>query len=522
MFDSHVCCDTLLLGWSNIDSMAQYQNADQKRDRETSRLVSKDVGTHERQRGNHLQESGSSPSSSSTIKDTTIDNGSVHYEFGGPWGTGAMTIGFPLLMYYMWIGATFYGGSFPLPSAEQSLTDFITSLVQLVYKEAFPSLYACKIYWMFILFQAVCYVFLPGVWSYGKPLHHLGGKKLRYYCSGLWSLWVSIIVGGALHYSGIFRLYELLDEFGPLMSVAIISGFEIAIFAYVFAIVRGVQHRMSGNFIYDFFMGAELNPRIRILDLKMFFMIRLPWNILLALACATAARQYELYGYVSAEVWFLILAHFLYTNACAKGEECTTTTWDIYYEKWGFMLIFWNIAGVPLSYCHAILYCANHLSTLTEWAYPSLRTPSLAFLFISYLFAYWVWDTIGSQKNNFRAQEHGTLTGRNAFPQLPWNTIKNPKVIKTATGDSILIDGWYRYGRKIHYTCDIYFAIAWAVVAGFESPFPWFYPVFFTCMVLHRAHRDIQRCRANYGRSWEEYEKAVPYIFIPVSFIYHI
>ena len=25
---------------------------------------------------------------------------------------------------------------------------------------------------------------------------------------------------------------------------------------------------------------------------------------------------------------------------------------DMYYEKWGFMLIFWNLAGVPLSYCH--------------------------------------------------------------------------------------------------------------------------------------------------------------------------
>ncbi|KAF7951477.1 hypothetical protein EAE96_006786 [Botrytis aclada] len=182
---THFCCDRLLLGWSSINNMAQSQNADQRRDKKTSRLESKDGEVHERQRGNHRQESGSSLSSSTIKQDATINDSSMHYEFGGPWGTGAMTLGFPLLMYYMWIGATFYDGYFPLPSAEQSLIDFIISLAKLVYEEAFPHLYAWKIYWAFILFQAVCYVVLPGVWSYGKPLEHLGGKKLRYYCSGV-------------------------------------------------------------------------------------------------------------------------------------------------------------------------------------------------------------------------------------------------------------------------------------------------------------------------------------------------
>ncbi|EPE30115.1 hypothetical protein GLAREA_12838 [Glarea lozoyensis ATCC 20868] len=442
-----------------------------------------------------------------------------HYEFGGPWGVSAMMIFFPLLMYYMWIGATFYDGKLPLPRSQQSITEFVSSLGSLVYEEAFPSFRAWKIYWSFIVFEAACYCLLPGVWSTGKPLHHLGGVQLKYYCSGVWSLWVTIITAGTLHLTGLFKLHTLLDEFGPIMSVAIISGFVVAFIAYFSAIIRGAQHRMSGNFIYDFWMGAELNPRLfGILDLKMFFMLRLPWNILLALSCAAAARQYDQYGYVSAELWFLVMAHFLYTNACAKGEECTTTTWDIYYEKWGFMLIFWNLAGVPLSYCHAILYTANHLSTITSWTYPSLRTLLLTCLFTSYLIVYWIWDTINSQKNNFRAHQAGTFVPRSAFPQLPWQTLKNPKFIKTTTGDNLLVDGWYKYARKIHYTCDVYFAVAWAVLAGFKSPFPWFYPVFFTCMIAHRARRDVRRCEVKYGDSWVEYKKMVPWLFVPYIF----
>lgn len=36
-------------------------------------------------------------------------------------------------------------------------------------------------------------------------------------------------------------------------------------------------------------------------------------------------------------------------------------------------------------------------------------------------------------------------------------------------------------------------------------------------MISHRALRDIQRCRAKYGEAWTQYEKEVPYLFIPVS-----
>ncbi len=110
---------------------------------------------------------------------------------------------------------------------------------------------------------------------------------------------------------------------------------------------------------------------------------------------------------------------------------------DMYYEKWGFMLIFWNLAGVPLSYCHCTIYLANHDPATYHW-----NRYFLAFLYVAYLFVYWVWDTTNSQKNRYRQQERGTTVFRKAFPQLPWQTIKNPKTITAADGSKILVDGW--------------------------------------------------------------------------------
>jgi delta24(24(1))-sterol reductase len=239
-----------------------------------------------------------------------------------------MMVGFPLLMYYMWIGATYYDGKFPTPDGGQSLSEFFNHLGHLAYTGAFPHLKAWAIYWSFVVVEGIFYLLMPGVYAEGKPLPHLGGQKLQYYCSGMWSLWSTLAITGALHYTGIFKLYTILDEFGPIMSVAILSGFLVSVVAYFSALYRGAEHRMTGSFLYDFFMGAELNPRLfGWLDFKMFFEVRLPWYILLLLSLGTAARQYEQFGYVSGEVGFLIMAHFLYANACSKGEGLITTTW---------------------------------------------------------------------------------------------------------------------------------------------------------------------------------------------------
>lgn len=104
---------------------------------------------------------------------------------------------------------------------------------------------------------------------------------------------------------------------------------------YVISGVMGKHHRMSGNFFYDYFMGACLNPRIGHVDLKMWAETRVPWPVLFFISLSCLIKQYETRGYITAPAFFMVLAHFLYSNACQKGEECIITSWDMFYEKDG-------------------------------------------------------------------------------------------------------------------------------------------------------------------------------------------
>ncbi|KAB8067096.1 ergosterol biosynthesis ERG4/ERG24 [Aspergillus leporis] len=394
---------------------------------------------------------------------SSTDGSSDEFEFGGSFGAALLMTGFPLLMWYMWI--------------------------------AYPTAKSWAIYWTFFILEAVMYCYMPGVSSFGRPLKHEGGKRLPYYCSAYCSFYATLAIAAVLHFTRAFPLYTLIDEFGSIMSVAILSGFLNSFIVYIQARVRGRTHRMSGSPVYDFFMGAELNPRIGIMDFKMFYEVRIPWFILFLITCSVAARQYEIYGYVSAE-----------------AEQMIITSWDMYFEKLGFLLTFWNMAGVPFTYCHCALYLANHNPSEYRWNRYGLLVFS-----VLYIFFYWVWDSANGQKNAFRHQEKGQLVKRNTFPQVPWQAIENPKIIETDTGDNIMIDGWFAIVRKPNYVPDMFFSMSWGLITGFKSPFPWFYFVFFMIMIIHRTNRDIKRCRRKYGEAWKRYEREVPYLFIPVS-----
>ena len=127
----------------------------------------------------------------------------------------------------------------------------------------------------------------------------LNYKTLMYNCNALSCLYATLVTSAALHYFNIFRLTEIIDNYGHLMSVSMIFGFGVSLITYLYAVLTGTATRMSGNFFYDYFMGACLNPRLGSIDLKMWAEVRIPWVIVFFLSVSGACKQYETYGYVT-------------------------------------------------------------------------------------------------------------------------------------------------------------------------------------------------------------------------------
>lgn len=143
----------------------------------------------------------------------------------------------------------------------------------------------------------------------GLPVPSLGYKTLMYKCNALPSLVVTLITAAVLHTTHIFRLTAIIDNYGHIMSVAMIYGFVVSFGMYFFAVATGTQMRMSGNFIYDVFMGASLNPRLGPIDLKMWAEVRIPWVIVFFLSVSGACKQYEQFGYVTPVCSTLLLTY---------------------------------------------------------------------------------------------------------------------------------------------------------------------------------------------------------------------
>ena len=83
------------------------------------------------------------------------------------------------------------------------------------------------------------------------------------------------------------------------------------------------------------------------------------------------------------------------------------------------------------------------------------------------------------------------------------------------SGTRLLTSGYWGMARKINYTADWMMGLSWCLTCGFGSIIPYFYSIYFGILLVHRAWRDDEACQHKYGKDWQRYKKAVPYVFIP-------
>jgi protein-S-isoprenylcysteine O-methyltransferase Ste14 len=398
----------------------------------------------------------------------------------------AVTIGLlfalPALVYYLWYCLAFNRGQLMLPPAD------------MLQRFPLPTTTSVAIVVGWLVFQALLQISAPGKWVEGTPL--ADGTRLKYKMNGWrawWITWVVLVAAVALQ---LFSPSTLPDEFGALLTTAIMFSYLSGFYLYWHGKHFGAKHEHNTNSaIYDFWLGTALNPRIGRFDLKLFCEARPGLIAWVAIDLSLAATQYQLHGIVTVPMMLVCAFHFWYVTDYFLHEEAILTTWDIKHEKFGWMLCWGDLVWVPFTYTIQAYYLVEHTHDLPWWGVVGIVTLNAA--------GYVIFRGANIQKHKFRQ----------APRQLIWG--KPAEFIRASNGSLLLTSGWWGLARHMNYLGDLLMGLAWCLPCLFESPIPYFYIVYLTGLLVHRERRDHAMCAARYGKDWDRYCDKVRYRIVP-------
>jgi protein-S-isoprenylcysteine O-methyltransferase Ste14 len=252
----------------------------------------------------------------------------------------------------------------------------------------------------------------------------------------------------------------------------------------------------SGNALYDFFIGRELNPRLLrgAFDLKVFCELTPGLIGWLLLDLGFAHQQFLNTGRVSPAMALVCAFQGIYVLDALWFEPAILTTMDVTTDGFGFMLAFGDLVWVPFTYSLQARYILENDVALEPWFVCLVVTIKII--------GYVVFRGSNGEKNRFRQN-----------PNDP--SVKHLKYLPTARGTRLLISGWWGMARHINYFGDWLMAWAWCLPCGFRDVVPYFYVVYFGVLLVHRDQRDQEACREKYGKDWDAYCAIVRWRFCP-------
>ncbi|XP_006861008.1 PREDICTED: delta(14)-sterol reductase isoform X2 [Chrysochloris asiatica] len=377
-------------------------------------------------------------------------------EFGGPLGAASLMVLLPVTMLHLLLVA----GS--EPARLLGPPPYLPGLEELWSPQAL-------LLWLAWLgLQAALYLLPARKVAEGQELKDK--SRLQYPINGFQALVLTALVVGLGVAVGL-PLGTLPEMLLPLAFASTLTAFVFSLLLYLKALLAPASALApggnSGNPIYDFFLGRELNPRIRYLDFKYFCELRpglIGWVLI---NLALLVQEAKLRGSSSLAMWLVNGFQLLYVGDALWHEEAILTTMDITHDGFGFMLLFGDITWVPFTYSLQAQFLLHHPQ--------ALELPMASAICL----------------------------------------LNDLETISTATGRQLLVSGWWGMVRHPNYLGDLIMALAWSLPCGTSHLLPYFYLLYFTALLVHREARDERQCLQKYGLAWREYCRRVPYRILP-------
>lgn len=344
----------------------------------------------------------------------------------------------------------------------------------------------------------------------------------------------------------------ITDHYVQVLTANILISYALSIFLYIysFGVVTNYPNSdlrelaaggNTGNVIYDFFIGRELNPRATLpffgeVDIKTWCEVCPGLTGWILLDLAFVAKQYRIYGYVSDSIIFTTCVQAFYVLNGQYNESGILSMMDITTDGMGFMLSFGDLVWVPFLYSTQCRYLSVYPVQL---GWMNIAAVSAVFVLGLYIFR-----AANTQKHTFRTQ-----------PDDP--TVAGLSYIQTKRGTRLLTAGWWGVSRHINYFGDWLQALPFSLPTGLAGYailpagsmlaaashhttstftmldgrkvvqdealgwgmlFTYFYVLYFAILLVHRERRDDAMCAKKYGEDWEKYKRIVRWRILPWVF----
>ncbi|XP_075227548.1 delta(14)-sterol reductase TM7SF2-like isoform X2 [Lycorma delicatula] len=347
----------------------------------------------------------------------------------------------------------------------------------------------------------VTWQFLLSILPLNKKINPLPytNESLQYRCSGIVNALLSLSVIGVLQYFR-YPVTFVITKTVPLLISSLLFGFLLSLVLFIKGGRPGViqnSYGNTGNKVYDFWIGREVNPRFGILDVKQTLTRIAVVGALIydAVIILKAVENKEFPNYPPTILVLTGLQIFTFLDFLFY-EEIFLTSFFIQYEGTGYMLVIGSfvwpffVTVIPkILLMHSI----------------ELNVYLLAALTIFYFLAYFVYRLSTNQKGNFRKSSLSP-------------TFANFESIPTVSGKKLLSGGWWGFVRQPNYLGVILMYWILAVSVRVSHWVPYAVALAATTVLIHRAIRKNARYKTIYTSSWDRYTQKVKYYIIPKIF----
>ncbi len=411
----------------------------------------------------------------------------------------------PVFAMLMWYTNTQCEGSFQLLIAKGNSMGWLALLNNAWFAHFFGSKTAWIILSIFAVVQLLFMKIIPGKIYYGTITAQ--GNLPEYKDNGLAAYLLTFIIYlGCTKVLHLFNAGIIFDNYGDILGALNLFALIFCLFLYFKGkyAPSSSDHGETGNFIFDYYWGRELYPRILGWDVKQFTNCRfgMIWWALSVVSFAFA--KYEKSNMIDYGVTVSAILIVVYLFKFFLWEKGYMRSIDIIVDRAGYYICWGCLVWVPAIYTSPTMFLTNAHVQVGFSMGMFILTLGLAAIFINY----WA----DNQRQQFRENKGNYIIwGKPAeYIEASYKTDHGEE-----KSNLLLTSGFWSISRHFHYIPELAAAFLWSCAGGFDYFAPYFYVCFLAILLFHRATRDDEKCTKKYGKSWMLYKAAVPYKIIP-------